>query len=86
MADLTTATMMNSTTKATASTATESTLTATTTNNPTIEVETELYPWAKDNVERRRSFIFEYFGWNPDYAGKIQVEQLSQIEQWLLGR
>ncbi len=69
-----------------ASAGTESTLTGMTTNNPTIEVETELYPWAKDNVERRRSFIFEYFGWNPDYAGKIQVEQLSQIEQWLLGR
>ncbi len=86
MADLTTATMMNSPTKATVSERTESTLTDTTTNNPTIEVETELYPWAASNQERRRSFIFEYYPHDPQVDIKYYLEAVGKIEQWLLGR
>lgn len=48
-----------------------------------IEVVPELYPWTNDDQEKRRAFIFEFFNWNPDISGKIQVEQLTQIERWL---
>ncbi len=47
--------------------------------------EDELYPWATDNNEKRRAFIFEYFGWNNDIDANIQIKALKLLEQWLKG-
>ncbi len=63
------------------------TLTDTTKNDLDVElVSDELYPWANDNNEKRRAFVFEYFNWNPDIHVDAQMQQLDRINKWLSGR
>ena len=84
MADLTTSTMMNG------PVALDQTTPTTGSANPTSDLELELvdelYPWAKDDTERRRAFIFEFFNWNPDIHVDAQLQQLNSIERWLSGQ
>ncbi len=56
-------------------------------NDVDIEIvpDQELYPWTNDNNEKRRAFIFEYFGWNNDIDANVQIKGLKLVEQWLRG-
>ena len=85
MADLTTHKMTTSNTTAPALETTISTDT-TTNNELEIDIVDELYPWAMDDSEKRRAFIFQYFNWNPDIHVDAQLQQLARVEKWLSGR
>lgn len=64
------------------------TLTDTTTSDLDIQVlpEQELYPWAENDKERRRCFIYEYYPHDASVDIKFELEAMSKIEKWLLGR
>ncbi len=40
------------------------------------------YPWAQDNDESRRCFVFDKLS-SPENDGGIQVENMSKVDHWL---
>lgn len=44
--------------------------------------EQELYPWAKDDDEKRRAFIFEFYA-NADIDGPTLVRNMDLVAKWL---
>ena len=42
----------------------------------------ETYPWAADDDERRRSFVFEFMA-NSDIDGKLLIGNMDGVLQWL---
>ena len=42
----------------------------------------EAYPWAADDDERRRCFVFEYMS-SPDIDGKVLIGNMDGMLVWL---
>lgn len=42
----------------------------------------QLYPWAQDDAERRRAFVFEFYR-DPEIEVGILLKNMDLIERWL---